>query len=79
AALQRRLASEIGATREVLIESATSGRTEHFLAVAISGEVPGRVRALEMTGHDGSRLTVRGRLFPSPLVGEGGADAVRAG
>jgi threonylcarbamoyladenosine tRNA methylthiotransferase MtaB len=78
-ALRRRLASEIGATREVLIESTTQGRTEHFLPVAISGEVPGRVRALEMTGHDGSRLTVRGRLFPSPLVGEGGADAVRAG
>ena len=41
AALQRRLASEIGATRQVLIESATQGRTEHFLPVAISGEAPG--------------------------------------
>ena len=36
AALQRRLAAEIGATRQVLIESATQGRTEHFLPVAIS-------------------------------------------
>ena len=44
AALRRRLASEIGATREVLIESATAGRTEHFLPVAISGETPGAVR-----------------------------------
>jgi threonylcarbamoyladenosine tRNA methylthiotransferase MtaB len=58
AALQRRLASELGATRQVLIESATQGRTEHFLPVAIAGEVPGAVRALVMTGHDGARLTV---------------------
>ena len=42
----RRLASEIGATRQVLIESATQGRTEHFIPVAISGETPGAVRAL---------------------------------
>ena len=41
--------------------------------VAIAGEVPGAVRALTMVGQDGARL------FPSPLVGEGGADAVRAG
>jgi threonylcarbamoyladenosine tRNA methylthiotransferase MtaB len=58
AALQRRLVSEIGSTRQVLIESATQGRTEHFLPVAISGEVPGAVQALVMVGHDGARLTV---------------------
>ena len=58
AALRRRLASESGATRQVLIESATQGRTEHFLPVAISGETPGTVRALEITGNDGTRLTV---------------------
>jgi threonylcarbamoyladenosine tRNA methylthiotransferase MtaB len=58
AALQRRLASELGATRQVLIESATQGRTEHFLPVAIAGEVPGAVRTLVMAGHDGARLTV---------------------
>jgi threonylcarbamoyladenosine tRNA methylthiotransferase MtaB len=57
-ALQRRLACEIGATRQVLIESATQGRTEHFIPVAISGEVPGAVRSLMINGHDGSRLTV---------------------
>src|SRR5690349_5715445 len=33
AALQKRLAAEVGATRQVLIESATQGRTEHFLPV----------------------------------------------
>ena len=58
AALQRRLASEIGATRQVLIESAKQGRTEHFIPVAISGDTPGAVRALAITGNDGARLTV---------------------
>jgi threonylcarbamoyladenosine tRNA methylthiotransferase MtaB len=57
-ALQRRLAREIGATRNVLIESATQGRTEHFIPVAISGGTPGTVRALAISGHDGARLTV---------------------
>jgi len=56
AALRRRLTSEIGATRQVLIESARQGRTEHFLPVAISGEAPGVVRALAITGNDGKRL-----------------------
>jgi threonylcarbamoyladenosine tRNA methylthiotransferase MtaB len=58
AALQRRLASEIGRTRQVLIESDRQGRTEHFLPVAIDGEVPGAVRGLTITGNDGARLTV---------------------
>jgi threonylcarbamoyladenosine tRNA methylthiotransferase MtaB len=58
AALQRRLVSEVGATRQVLIESPTQGRTEHFVPVAITGETPGAVRAMKMTGHDGGRLTV---------------------
>jgi threonylcarbamoyladenosine tRNA methylthiotransferase MtaB len=58
AALRKRLASELGATREVLIESATAGRTEHFLPVAISGETPGEVKSLAITGHDGARLSV---------------------
>ena len=57
-ALQRRLAAEVGTTRQVLIESATQGRTEHFLPVAISGETPGAVMALAINGHDGARLTV---------------------
>jgi threonylcarbamoyladenosine tRNA methylthiotransferase MtaB len=58
AALQKRLASEIGSVRQVLIESATQGRTEHFLPVAIAGETPGAVRALTITGSDAARLTV---------------------
>ena len=58
AALRRRLGSEIGATRQVLIESATQGRTEHFVPVAIAGGVTGEVRAMTIAGHDGARLTV---------------------
>jgi threonylcarbamoyladenosine tRNA methylthiotransferase MtaB len=58
AALRRRLTTEMGSVRQVLIESATQGRTEHFMPVAISGEAPGAVRALTITGNDGARLTV---------------------
>jgi len=58
AALRKRLSSEIGATRQVLIESGTQGRTEHFLPVAIAGDTPGAVLALVIAGDDGTRLTV---------------------
>jgi len=57
AALRRRLASEHGAVRQVLIESGTQGRTEHFLPVAIADGVPGSVRAITITGDDGMRLS----------------------
>jgi threonylcarbamoyladenosine tRNA methylthiotransferase MtaB len=58
AALRKRLKTEVGAVRDVLIESATAGRTEHYLPVAISGEAPGAVRRLTIAGHDGTRLTI---------------------
>jgi len=58
AALRRRLQSEIGHTREVLIESDHQGRTEHYLPVVVAGERPGSVIALKIGGHDGERLTV---------------------
>jgi threonylcarbamoyladenosine tRNA methylthiotransferase MtaB len=58
AALRKRLACEVGATREILIESVTAGRTEHFLPVAISGEMVGELRTLKIKGHDGARLMV---------------------
>lgn len=58
AALRKRLAAEAGSVRAVLIESDRQGRTEHFLPVAIHGEVPGEVRSLTMAGNDGARLTV---------------------
>jgi threonylcarbamoyladenosine tRNA methylthiotransferase MtaB len=59
AALRRRLESEIGAERDVLIESASAGRTEHFVPVAITGEAAGAVKRLAITGHDGARLTIQ--------------------
>jgi threonylcarbamoyladenosine tRNA methylthiotransferase MtaB len=55
-ALRRRLQAEVGATRQVLIESATQGRTEHFVPVAVAGERLGDVLTMVMTGHDGARL-----------------------
>jgi threonylcarbamoyladenosine tRNA methylthiotransferase MtaB len=58
AALQKRLTAETGAERKILIESASQGRTEHFIPVAIGGEVPGAVRALTIAGNDGARLIV---------------------
>jgi threonylcarbamoyladenosine tRNA methylthiotransferase MtaB len=58
AALRRRLDHEIGATRQVLIESATQGRTEHFLPVAVCGEKVGAVRTSLINGSDGARLKV---------------------
>jgi threonylcarbamoyladenosine tRNA methylthiotransferase MtaB len=58
AALGKRLEAEIGKVREVLIESATQGRTEHFLPVAISGEMPGMVLRLTILGNDGARLLI---------------------
>src|SRR6201990_290360 len=45
-ALRKRLVAEVGGVRDVLIESATSGRTEHYLPVAIGGETVGAVRRL---------------------------------
>jgi threonylcarbamoyladenosine tRNA methylthiotransferase MtaB len=56
AGLQRRLASEVGAVREVLVESAVQGRTEHFLPVAMRGETPGAVKRVKIAGQDSERL-----------------------
>ena len=57
AALRNRLASEVGNTRQVLIESATQGRTEHYLPVSIVGETPG-------AANRGIRAGKRGRTPP---------------
>jgi threonylcarbamoyladenosine tRNA methylthiotransferase MtaB len=57
-ALLRRLEAEVGKMREVLIESDSQGRTEHFIPVAISCARPGAVRRLAVTGNDGARLLV---------------------
>ncbi|MBR0779591.1 tRNA (N(6)-L-threonylcarbamoyladenosine(37)-C(2))-methylthiotransferase MtaB [Bradyrhizobium diazoefficiens] len=56
-ALRQRLNAEIGARRDVLIESESQGRTEHYLPVAIAGERVGSVVRLKIGGNDGERLT----------------------
>jgi threonylcarbamoyladenosine tRNA methylthiotransferase MtaB len=56
AALRKRLAAEVGRVRDVLIESATQGRTEHFLPVAVAGRVAGAVERLNITGSDRKQL-----------------------
>jgi threonylcarbamoyladenosine tRNA methylthiotransferase MtaB len=55
-ALRQRLHAEIAATRDVLIESDSQGRTEHYLPVAVAGGRPGDIVALKIDGHDGERL-----------------------
>ncbi|UWU92548.1 tRNA (N(6)-L-threonylcarbamoyladenosine(37)-C(2))-methylthiotransferase MtaB [Bradyrhizobium sp. CB1015] len=57
AALLQRLQAEIGAMREVLIESDGQGRTEHYLPVAIAGERVGSIVPRLIAGVDGERLT----------------------
>ncbi|WP_407116062.1 tRNA (N(6)-L-threonylcarbamoyladenosine(37)-C(2))-methylthiotransferase MtaB [Bradyrhizobium sp. LMG 9283] len=57
-ALRRRLQAEVGATRDVLIESDGQGRTEHYLPVAIAGKRVGSVVRLRIAGSDGGRLTI---------------------
>jgi threonylcarbamoyladenosine tRNA methylthiotransferase MtaB len=58
AALQRRLHAEVGAIRDVLIESESQGRTEHYLPLAIAGERVGSVLPLRIGGSEGERLTL---------------------
>lgn len=57
-ALRKRLQAEIGATREVLIESDGQGRTEHYLPAAIAGGRVGSVVSRKIVGSDGERLIV---------------------
>jgi threonylcarbamoyladenosine tRNA methylthiotransferase MtaB len=56
-AVRQRLQADIGATREVLIESDSQGRTEHYLPVAIAGQRVGSVVPRVIAGSDGERLT----------------------
>jgi threonylcarbamoyladenosine tRNA methylthiotransferase MtaB len=57
-ALRWRLDAEVGAMREVLIESSTRGRTEHFVPVVVHGGTPGALREMTVMGHDGRQLLV---------------------
>jgi threonylcarbamoyladenosine tRNA methylthiotransferase MtaB len=57
AALLRHLAAEIGARRNVLVESRELGRTEHFTQVRLAAPVePGAILELAISAHDGRQL-----------------------
>jgi threonylcarbamoyladenosine tRNA methylthiotransferase MtaB len=56
-ALRRHLDAEIGATRRVLVESRTQGRTEQFTQVLLGTQAePGAIAKLKIIGHDGKQL-----------------------
>jgi threonylcarbamoyladenosine tRNA methylthiotransferase MtaB len=56
-ALQRHLAAEIGARRNVLVESRELGRTEHFTQVRLAAPLePGAILELAISAHDGRQL-----------------------
>ncbi len=57
AALQAKLAAEIGNSRAVLVEKPGFGRTEHFIPVAINSGAPGDIVAARIVASDGRTLT----------------------
>jgi threonylcarbamoyladenosine tRNA methylthiotransferase MtaB len=56
-ALRRRLDSEVGKRRKILVESGEMARTEHFLPIQLDGHArPGEVHELTVAGHTGTQL-----------------------
>ena len=54
------LASEVGAMRQVLVETEAMGRTEHFAQVKFQSRMsPGAIVKAEVTGHGASHLEAR--------------------
>jgi threonylcarbamoyladenosine tRNA methylthiotransferase MtaB len=57
AALAQRLAAEVGARRQVLVESGGVGRTGQFMPVRLAAPAePGTIRDVAIAGHDGRQL-----------------------
>ena len=57
AALARRLADEIGARRQVLVENGAGGRTGQFMPVRLAAPaIPGTIVDVAIAGHDGRQL-----------------------
>jgi len=55
--LRRHLASEVGRSRQVLVEAGGRGHTEHFTPVRLTWPAErGSLTALRIAGHDGARL-----------------------
>jgi threonylcarbamoyladenosine tRNA methylthiotransferase MtaB len=57
AALAGRLAAEVGATRDVLVEQDGRGRTEHYSPVSLANGAPGDLVRTRITGVAGGALT----------------------
>ena len=56
-ALRRHLEAQVGARRQVLIESNELGRTEHFTRLRLGAPMaPGDIVDVTVTGHDGRQL-----------------------
>jgi threonylcarbamoyladenosine tRNA methylthiotransferase MtaB len=56
-ALRHHLQREVGTTRRILAESASTGRTEQFTAVRLAAPVePGSIVERTIAGHDGGHL-----------------------
>jgi threonylcarbamoyladenosine tRNA methylthiotransferase MtaB len=57
AALEHRLAGEVGAHRQVLVESGGVGRTGQFMTVRLAAPaIPGTIVDVNIAGHDGRQL-----------------------
>jgi threonylcarbamoyladenosine tRNA methylthiotransferase MtaB len=57
AALCHHLGAQVGARRQVLIESGHLGRTEHFTRARLASLIePGTILDVTVTGHDGGQL-----------------------
>ena len=57
AALAQRLTGEVGARRQVLVESGGVGRTGQFMAVRLAEPaIPGTIVDVNIAGHDGRQL-----------------------
>jgi threonylcarbamoyladenosine tRNA methylthiotransferase MtaB len=57
AALAQRLSGEVGARRQVLVESGGVGRTGQFMAVRLAAAaIPGTIVDVEIASHDGRQL-----------------------
>jgi threonylcarbamoyladenosine tRNA methylthiotransferase MtaB len=55
-ALTRHLDGEVGARRNVLVETREMGRTEHFTLVRLQAAEAGAIVDVVVAGHDGHRL-----------------------
>jgi len=56
-ALSRRLASEVGKVREILVEQTGFGRTEHYLPIKLDGGTAGEIVSTKVAATDGKTLT----------------------